>query len=463
MVAKKQGGTIDLLVENYKKISHLHVVLVPGCTEIGGPNGAGKSSGLNAVSNLFGGAKLTPPEPVHEGAEGYELSMKLNELGLALSRTGVLQEDGSLKEEFVVTPLEGVAEGQAQPRPKALLDKLMGSHSMVLKPLIEMSNADRIALLQRCAGLDFTELDAKHAEIYSQRTDINRATESLKNRLEAMPSYPDTPKLLVSVADLMAELEQQREDNAENDRIRRDLDADNDRLEVAAGHHAYLVNVEEAAWAAVEVAQKAAEEAKQIAEKAKGLLGSDREANKILRNNVASLKDFDLDPLNSQIAGSEEVNNQIKANLDRDDVASKLVASKDEGVKLTGKLREIDDEKKKLLADAKIPGGLSWEDGVVRLKNKPLEQASQVEQMDVDIAISIAQNPDVPIILVNQGSLYDRVHRGKLDKVAKKHGVYVFFERVIDTEEEAKAEGVAVFMRDGTGINLDGGPDADSK
>ena len=455
MVAKKQGGTIDLLVENYKKISHLHVVLVPGCTEIGGPNGAGKSSGLNAVSNLFGGAKLTPPEPVHEGAEGYELSMKLNELGLALSRTGVLQEDGSLKEEFVVTPLEGVAEGQAQPRPKALLDKLMGSHSMVLKPLIEMSNADRIALLQRCAGLDFTELDAKHAEIYSQRTDINRATESLKNRLEAMPSYPDTPKLLVSVADLMAELEQQREDNAENDRIRRDLDADNDRLEVAAGHHAYLVNVEEAAWAAVEVAQKAAEEAKQIAEKAKGLLGSDREANKILRNNVASLKDFDLDPLNSQIAGSEEVNNQIKANLDRDDVASKLVASKDEGVKLTGKLREIDDEKKKLLADAKIPGGLSWEDGVVRLKNKPLEQASQVEQMDVDIAISIAQNPDVPIILVNQGSLYDKVHRGKLDKVAKKHGVYVFFERVIDTEEEAKAEGVAVFMRDGTGINLD--------
>jgi len=455
MVAKKQGGTIDLLVENYKKISHLHVVLVPGCTEIGGPNGAGKSSGLNAVSNLFGGAKLTPPEPVHEWAEGYELSMKLNELGLALSRTGVLQEDGSLKEEFVVTPLEGVAEGQAQPRPKALLDKLMGSHSMVLKPLIEMSNADRIALLQRCAGLDFTELDAKHAEIYSQRTDINRATESLKNRLEAMPSYPDTPKLLVSVADLMAELEQQREDNAENDRIRRDLDADNDRLEVAAGHHAYLVNVEEAAWAAVEVAQKAAEEAKQIAEKAKGLLGSDREANKILRNNVASLKDFDLDPLNSQIAGSEEVNNQIKANLDRDDVASKLVASKDEGVKLTGKLREIDDEKKKLLADAKIPGGLSWEDGVVRLKNKPLEQASQVEQMDVDIAISIAQNPDVPIILVNQGSLYDRVHRGKLDKVAKKHGVYVFFERVIDTEEEAKAEGVAVFMRDGTGINLD--------
>jgi len=104
MVAKKKGGTIDLLVENYKKIKHLHVLLVPGCTEIGGPNGAGKSSGLDAVSNLFGGKKLTPSEPVREGEEGYDLHMKLNELGLALSRTGVLQEDGSLKEEFIVSP-----------------------------------------------------------------------------------------------------------------------------------------------------------------------------------------------------------------------------------------------------------------------------------------------------------------------------------------------------------------------
>jgi len=459
MVAKKQGGTIDLLVENYKKIRHLHVVLVPGCNQIGGPNGAGKSSGLDAVSNLFGGKKLTPSEPVREGEEGYDLHMKLNELGLALSRTGVLQEDGSLKEEFVVTPLEGVAAGSALPRPKEMMDKLIGAHSMVLKPLIEMSNADRIALLQRCAGLDFTELDAKYIEIYAKRTDINRATESLKNRLEAMPSYPDAPNLFVVVADLMAELEKQRADNDENDRIRRDLDNDNDMLEVAIEHHSYLVTAEEEAQAAVAVAKAKAEEAKQAAKAGKDALGKASEANKILQANVAALEDIDLDPINAQITGAEEVNNEIKANFDRVAVAKEYDASRDEGTKLTGKLREIDDEKKKLLADADIPGGLSWEDGVVRLKNKPLEQASQVEQMDVDIAISIAQNPDVPIILVNQGSLYDRIHRGKLDKVAKKHGVYVFFERVIDTEEEAKAEGVAVFMRDGTGINLDGGSD----
>ncbi len=58
-MAKKKGGTIDLLVENYKAAKHLHVVLVPGCNEIGGPNGAGKSSGLDAAANIFGGTKLT--------------------------------------------------------------------------------------------------------------------------------------------------------------------------------------------------------------------------------------------------------------------------------------------------------------------------------------------------------------------------------------------------------------------
>jgi len=449
MTTKKQGGTIDLLVENYKKIKHLHVVLVPGCTEIGGPNKAGKSSGLDAVSNLFGGKKLTPSEPVHEGEEGYDLHMKLNELGLALSRTGVLQEDGSLKEEFIVTPLEGVAAGQAQPRPKALLDKLVGSHSMVLQPLIEMSNADRIALLLRCAGLDFTELDEKRDDAYSMRTQINRETESLKNRLEAIPSYPDAPDMLVSVTDLMAELEKQRAVNASNYNDRQNLEDENNRVEGLDTETDRLNDIAEDARAQADSMRKEFEDAEKL------LIPR--------RDRVEELTDVDLDPINAQIEGAEEVNNQIKANFNRDEVAAKLVAVKNEGVRLTGKLREIDDEKKKLLAEADIPGGLSWEDGAVRLKNKPLEQASQVEQMDVDIAISIAQNPDVPIILVNQGSLYDRVHRGKLDKVAKKHGVYVFFERVIDTEDEAKAEGIAVFMRDGTGINLDGGSDADSK
>jgi len=445
MVAKKKGGTIDLLVENYKKIKHLHVLLVPGCTEIGGPNGAGKSSGLDAVSNLFGGKKLTPSEPVREGEEGYDLHMKLNELGLALSRTGVLQEDGSLKEEFVVTLLEGVAAGQAQPRPKEMMDKLLGSHSMVLKPLIEMKNADRIALLQRCAGLDFTELDARRDEIYSRRTEVNRETDSLKSRYEAMPFYADAPTLMVSVADLMAELEEQSEHNASNYRARRDHGDKVNELEAIEHERDRLL-------AQAATAQEAADKAIKTTEQA-------QKTCKESSDEIDKQTTYDLDLLNAQIEGAEEVNDQIKANANRDDVASNLVTSKDEGVKLTGKLREIDDEKKKLLADAKIPGGLSWEDGVVIMKNKPLEQASQVEQMDADIAISIAQNPKVPIILVNQGSLYDRVHRGKLDKVAKKHGVYVFFERVIDTEEEAKAEGVAVFMRDGTGINLDGGSD----
>jgi len=441
MATKKQGGTIDLLVENYKRIKHLHVILVPGCTEIGGPNEAGKSSGLNAVSNLFGGKKLTPSEPVHEGAPGYALSMKLNELGLGLARTGVLQEDGSLKEEFIVTPLEGVAAGSALPRPKELMDKLIGAHSMVLKPLIGMANADRIALLQRCAGLDFTALDANREEIYTRRTQVNHATDALKNRVDAMPSYPDAPTLMVSVTDLMAELNKQNAGNAENRASRRELEDKRLELEDTKKYRDSL--------------QSQAEDAQARWVSSKNEYAAADKKYKAMQVSVAKLKDFDLGPINIQIAGAEEVNNQIRSNADRVKAAAEYTAYKDESTGLTGQLREIDDEKKKLLAEAKIPGGLSWEDGVVRLKNKPLEQASQVEQMDADIAISIAQNPDVPIILVNQGSLYDRVHRGKLDKVAKKHGVYVFFERVIDTEEEAKAEGIAVFMRDGVGINLE--------
>ena len=463
MKKEQKGGTIDLLVENYKAIKKLHVVLVAGCNEIGGPNGAGKSSALNSVSNLFGGKKLTPPEPVHEGADGYRLEAKLTEIGLCLTRTGILDEDGKLKEEFIVTPLEGEGAGRGLGRPKELIDKLLGHHSMTLKPLVEMANADRIALLQRCAGLDFSEADEKRATLYKERTGVNSETESLKSRVEGMSQYPDAPKTLVSISALVAEKDKLQETNLANDQARRDLEDDNGRLEVEIAHHAYLVNAEAEARATVEVAQKAAEVANQKTEEAQEMLNANREANKALRSNIAKLEDIDLSPISRQIDGAEAVNDEVKANADRADVSIAYTASKDRGTLLSGEIRKIDEWKKAQLADAKIPGGLSWEEGVVRMNGKPLEQASQVEQMDADIAVAIAQNPKVPIILIDKGSLYDKVHRGKLDKVAKKHGVFVFFELVIDTKEDAAREGVAVFMQDGVGINLDEVADADSK
>ena len=448
-MAKKKGGTIDLLVENYKAAKHLHVVLVPGCNEIGGPNGAGKSSGLDAAANIFGGTKLTPPEPIHEGAEGYYLDVKLSELGLHITRTGTLDEEGKLREELIVAPLEGEGAGRGLGRPMELLKTLLGAHSIVLKPLLELSNADRIALLQRCAGLDFADADAKADEIYKERTGVNSKTEALKNRVEAMPSYPDAPKDLVSITDLISKRDALQEANAANYRAQRDLeDKENVVAQIKQEAERLQIQADEAA-ASAEEGSRALKEAVTILDEA--------------RAEVAKLKDVDIDPLNQQIAGAETVNEQVRANTERVEVAAHYTASKDRGTELTGKLREISDWKKQQLADAKIPGGLSLEEGAVRLKNKPLEQASQVERMDVDIAIAIAQNPKVPIILINEGSRYDKIHRGKLDKVAKKHGVYVFFERVIDTEEDAEREGVAVFMKDGVGINIKEAADADSK
>jgi len=96
--------------------------------------------------------------------------------------------------------------------------------------------------------------------------------------------------------------------------------------------------------------------------------------------------------------------------------------------------------------------GLSFDSEHIYLNKKPLEQASQVELMNLDIAIAIAQDPDVPLLLVNKGSLYDKGHRKELDRMAKEKGVFVGFERVLDTLEDAEKEGVAVFMEDGVGI-----------
>jgi len=436
---EQKGGIIDLLVENYKKVKKLHVVLVMGINEITGPNGAGKSSGLDAVANIFGGKKLTPPEPINEGAKGFKLQVTLPKLGLKITRLGKLREDGTLKEDLIVENADGLAAGAALGRPQELLDKVLHGHSVTLKSLMEMPIAERIAVMRKVTGLDFTELDAEREAVYAERTAVNNATKALHARLEGMSTYTDAPDELVSVSDLMTELNHQTEINKGYDVQRKALQAIYDQV----------IKLEEQRNGILQQIEILKEQALQKAEER----DADIALAKPLEKKVDNLIDFDLGKIQCQISDADSINEKVRANVAYAKVEADYAESTTDGNTLTNRLKEIDKKKADDLAGAKFPvKGLSFDSEYIYLNKKPLEQASQVELMNLDIAIAIAQDPDVPIILVNKGSLYDKGHRKELDRMAKEKGVFVGFERVLDTLEDAEKEGVAVFMEDGVGI-----------
>ena len=444
MNKKKAGGVIELQVEDYKKVKKLHVVLVTGINEITGPNGAGKSSVLDTLSNIFGGKRLTPLKPIREGAEGYKLQATIEKLGLKLTRTGTLREDGTLKEELIVENAEGVAAGAALGRPQELLDKLMGGHSIVLEPLMEMSTAGRLAVMRDVTGLDFTKLDTERDAVFAKRTTVNGATKALASRYEGMHVYPDAPKEPVSVKDLMAELDHRLDTNKIHS-IRRDgLKEEKEQI----------LNIESERDRVLEQIS----ELEKLAKEKTKILDERISYSKKLSKEVDGFVDCDVDEIRSQISEADGVNLKVRANADYAEVQAEHAKSAAHGNELTKRLKAIDKEKSDALAAAKFPvKGLSFDSNEVYLNGIPLEQASQVELINVDIAIALTQSPGIPLILINNGSLYDKEHREELDRIAKEHSVFIPFERVLDSRADAERQGVAVYMEDGVGIVTKGG------
>jgi hypothetical protein len=79
--------------------------------------------------------------------------------------------------------------------------------------------------------------------------------------------------------------------------------------------------------------------------------------------------------------------------------------------------------------------GLS-EDGVT-LNGLPLDQASAAEQLRVSVAIGIAMNPRLRVLLLRDASLLDRDSLALLADMAKAAGAQVWLERVEDDSATA--------------------------
>jgi hypothetical protein len=87
--------------------------------------------------------------------------------------------------------------------------------------------------------------------------------------------------------------------------------------------------------------------------------------------------------------------------------------------------------------------GLSFDDSGVLLNGLPFSQASQAEQLRVSVAMGFAQNPELKVLLVRDGSLLDGNSLNLLDQMARDHDGQVWIERVGEGDQ------CAVIIEDG--------------
>ena len=153
----------------------------------------------------------------------------------------------------------------------------------------------------------------------------------------------------------------------------------------------------------------------------------------------------DCQSLHNQIAESETINAQVRNNREFDRLASEHTQVAGKAHELTKQLARLDAEKQATLESAKWPiDGLGFGEEGITFDGLPFEQASSAEQLRVAVAIGLALNPTLRVLLIRNGSLLDEENLRMLAEMAADADAQVWLERVGEDGE------CAVVIEDGT-------------
>lgn len=413
---------IRLTAENVKRLSVVEITPSGNLVVIGGRNGQGKTSVLDSIMYALGGGESLPSKPVRRGEDKAVVELDLGDLVVrrTFTATGGTQ--------LVVMNKEGVK----QTSPQAILDDLVGRLSFDPLAFTGQSAKERSETLRALVGLDFSAKELEKTRIFNERTIVNREAKSLEGQVAGIAAVPDAPNTEQSTASILEEQQQAAKANSDNEAKRRGAG-----LAVTAVKEAQervAVQKDDCHYTRNEIARMQSKLTQQ-----EGLLGryeqeviDAAEKSAVAQAEVAKLVDVDLAPFRQRLLDVETSNSKFRKNKLRAEFVDKLRVKAKESDDLTKKLDAIDKEKRNAITAAKYPvEGLSiGETGDVLFNGLPFEQASTAEQLRVSVAIGLALNSKLRVLLVRRGSDLDEESLKMVADMAATAGAQIWLERV---------------------------------
>ena len=276
--------------------------------------------------------------------------------------------------------------------------------------------------------LTLPRLHPAQQEVWNERARFKvlacgrRWGKTLEGSLASLPEYKGLPAAPVSIRELMDELKAAQHKNQENQKARQQVAIlKQDRARKAGEKirlEAEILKMQEA-----------------LNQTTRDLERMDWEAQKA-ETAAELLTDVDTEAIQARIEGAGETNQRIQANQRRAQTAGQLKGFQDESVKLTEQITSVDEEKQARLQAARMPiAGLSLDEGGITYNGIPFEQSSSAEQLRVSVAMGIAMNPTLRVMLIRDGSLLDTDNLRMIAEMAKEGGHQIWIERVGEGEE----------------------------
>lgn len=361
-----------LEIENVKRVKA--AVIEPnqnGLTIIGGNNNQGKTSVLDAIAWALGGNKHKPSKPNREGSvTPPSLHITMNN-GLIVERKG---KNSSLK---VIDP-NGQKGGQQ------LLNSFVEELAIDLPKFMESTAKEKANILLQIIGVgpQLVELDNQEATLYNDRRMVGQIADQKAKYAKEQPHYPEAPKELVSVTELIEQQQAILARNGENQRKRENLTLIKNQYDQ---EEAELVRLR----------QQLAEYESRHQQTAQNL--------EIAQKSALDLQDESTEELQKNIADIDEINRKVRANSDKEKAEMDAAEYKEKYEELTVKINNVREQRTALLDQAPLPlPGLSVQEGELIYNGQKWDNMSGSDQLKVSTAIVRKLKPECGFVLLDK-------------------------------------------------------------
>jgi len=404
---------VNLQTENVKRIKAVQIKPDGSVIVIGGKNGAGKSSIIDSIMYALAGDRTIPDMPIREGQSKAEINVDLGEYVV----TKRITPKGS-------TLVIKNSEGEKFSSPQAMLDKIVGKISCDPLEFSKMSAKKQAEVLMGFSDFDFQANEEKYKEVYDERTAAKRLMDSSKHQLDGMKQYPDAPEKPVDSSALYQEISAAKKHNNKQSEI-------NDKISMHENNiRLFNKSITENKEEIESLKEKISKLENDNAYKEK-LMHNEEEDAKKLKTELDGFVPIDVDPLENKLASAFGINSQVEANNRYLAQSYTLAQHQMIWKKLDKELKALQEERTAAVAGVKFPiEGLGFNSKGVFINRVPFDQCSSAEQLKVSVAVALALNPKLKVLLIRDGSLLDEESMALIAKMVEEAKAQVWIERV---------------------------------
>ena len=419
---------------DFKKIKVVDITPNEFVNRITGANGSGKTSLLDGIMLLLRGTRNVPSQPIRKGAKKSILEATIGETHVGdwiIRRT--FTEGGSKNGFLTVEPTDGKSRLQG---PQEFLNKLVGPNSFDPLAFIRMEPQQQFRTLYKIVlpDVDPNSLDIEKNPDYLKRRELKKEIKALETRRDAIQIPDNLPAEKRDETKLLKELGEVGEYNARIEREKRQREEIQRKTDEA--DDAIAVKTERIEALRNQIKQMEADVKEDMA-----IVAGTR---KTIAKWEPLAEPKDAKHYTEAITAARIVNAAIDKRGQRDELQKEIDGIAKRVDTLSAALDEHEAKQTKAIEQAKFPiPGLAFGNEEVIFEGLPFGQISNADQIRASVAIGMADNPELRVMQIKDGSLLDPASMKIIADMCVKEDFQLFCE-IVDTSGD-----VGVYLEEG--------------